>query len=75
MREKDAQVDEIKKLVSEKQEVISRLEQDLARSRTELNEREGRINDVLQLEVLHPLHSVNRLKVSVCSLLLMFHPF
>ncbi|KAM7532425.1 hypothetical protein LguiB_035835 [Lonicera macranthoides] len=50
MREKDAQVDEIKKLVSEKREVISRLEQDLARNRMELNEREARINDVLQLE-------------------------
>ncbi|KAL2524159.1 Nuclear-pore anchor [Abeliophyllum distichum] len=50
MREKDAQLEEIKKLVSEKQDAISHLEQDLARSKTELNERESRINEILQAE-------------------------
>ncbi|CAI9773199.1 unnamed protein product [Fraxinus pennsylvanica] len=50
MREKDAQLEEIKKLVSEKQDATSHLEQDLTRSKTELNERESRINEILQAE-------------------------
>lgn len=49
-KEKDSQLEEIKKSLFEKQEVISHLEQDLARSRTELDERETRINYVLKLE-------------------------
>jgi nucleoprotein TPR len=50
MREKDAQVDEIKKLVAEKDEVLLSLEQDLASCRRELNERDSRINNIMQLE-------------------------
>ncbi|XP_022892310.1 nuclear-pore anchor-like [Olea europaea var. sylvestris] len=50
VRDKDAQLEEIRKLVSEKQDVISHLEQDLARSKTELDERECRINEILQAE-------------------------
>ncbi|CAI9760212.1 unnamed protein product [Fraxinus pennsylvanica] len=50
MREKDAQLEEIRKLVSEKQDATSHLEQDLARSKTELDEREIRINEILQVE-------------------------
>ncbi|KAK3037767.1 hypothetical protein RJ639_030686, partial [Escallonia herrerae] len=49
-RERDAQLDELKKLVSEKEDVISQLEQDLARCRVELKERETRINSLLQVE-------------------------
>ncbi|CAA3028939.1 nuclear-pore anchor [Olea europaea subsp. europaea] len=50
MREKDVQLEEIKKLVSEKQDATTHLEQDLARSKTELNERDVRINEILQTE-------------------------
>lgn len=50
LNDKDGHLEEIKKLVSEKQDVIARLEQDLARSRTEVNERESRITAVNQVE-------------------------
>ncbi|KAK4434731.1 Nuclear-pore anchor [Sesamum alatum] len=50
LRERDSQLEETKKLLSEKQDAISVLERDLARSRTELNERETRINEILQAE-------------------------
>ncbi|KAH6764476.1 hypothetical protein C2S51_015725 [Perilla frutescens var. frutescens] len=48
--EKDAQFEEAKKLLSEKQDTVSTLEQDLARSKTELSERENRLNEILQAE-------------------------
>ncbi|KAI8006954.1 Nuclear-pore anchor [Camellia lanceoleosa] len=51
LSEKVAQLEENKKLLSEKQVVISELEQDIAKSRIELNERERRINESLQVEV------------------------
>ncbi|KAG8365302.1 hypothetical protein BUALT_Bualt18G0090400 [Buddleja alternifolia] len=50
LREKDAQLEEIKKTLSVKQDAISILERDLAKSRTELNERENRMNEILQSE-------------------------
>ncbi|KAL0328685.1 UNVERIFIED_CONTAM: Nuclear-pore anchor [Sesamum calycinum] len=50
LRERDSQLEETKKLLSEKQDAISLLERDFARSRTELNERETRINEILQAE-------------------------
>ncbi|KAI3730620.1 hypothetical protein L1987_61792 [Smallanthus sonchifolius] len=50
LSEKDGQLEEIKKFVSEKQEVIIRLEQDLERSKVELHERESKINNVVQTE-------------------------
>ena len=52
MSEKDAQLAETKKLLSGKQVTISELEQDLVKSRMELKERESRLNDSLQVEVL-----------------------
>nr|BAO49712.1 nuclear pore complex protein TPRb [Nicotiana benthamiana] len=50
LREKDAELDRIKKTISEQQNLVSSLEQDLTRSRTELSQRELRINEVLQAE-------------------------
>ncbi|KAI7748396.1 hypothetical protein M8C21_013914 [Ambrosia artemisiifolia] len=50
LSDKDGQLEEIKKLVSEKQVVIVRLEQDLARSKVEIDERELKINSVVQTE-------------------------
>ncbi|KAJ0865910.1 hypothetical protein HanRHA438_Chr12g0545861 [Helianthus annuus] len=50
LSDKDGQLEEIKKLVSEKQVVIVRLEQDLARSKVEIDERELKINTVVQTE-------------------------
>ncbi|KAI3817234.1 hypothetical protein L1987_11023 [Smallanthus sonchifolius] len=50
LSEKDGQLEEIKKFVSEKQDVIIRLEQDLERSKVELHERESKINNVVQTE-------------------------
>ncbi|KAB5544461.1 hypothetical protein DKX38_012573 [Salix brachista] len=49
-REKDAEIEGIKNLVSEQQEIILKLEQDLAKSESELNHRERRISDILQTE-------------------------
>ncbi|KAI3816544.1 hypothetical protein L1987_16245 [Smallanthus sonchifolius] len=50
LSDKDGQLEEIKKLVSEKQDVIVRLEQDLARSKVEIDERELKINNFVQTE-------------------------
>ncbi|KAI3997019.1 hypothetical protein MKX01_021295 [Papaver californicum] len=50
LREKEAELVESKRLVAEKQETITRLEHDLANSRSELNEKETRTNDSLQIE-------------------------
>lgn len=50
LREKDAEMEGIKNLVSEQQEKILKLEQDLAKSESELNQRERRISDILQTE-------------------------
>ncbi|XP_048326058.2 nuclear-pore anchor isoform X2 [Ziziphus jujuba] len=50
VKEKDAQIEEIKRLLSEKQEMVSKLEQDLSNCRIELTERERRINESLQVE-------------------------
>ncbi|KAL8470223.1 hypothetical protein ACS0TY_032908 [Phlomoides rotata] len=50
LREKDAEFEEIKKLLSEKQDTISLLERDLTRSKAELLERETRINEIMQAE-------------------------
>ena len=41
----------MKRHASEKQDRISKLEQDVANSRLELSERENKINDILQAEV------------------------
>ncbi|KAL8046095.1 hypothetical protein ABFX02_08G156700 [Erythranthe guttata] len=49
-REKDAQLEEFKKLLSEKQDNVLQLERDLTRIRAELNERDNRINELSQAE-------------------------
>ncbi|KAI8550055.1 hypothetical protein RHMOL_Rhmol06G0074600 [Rhododendron molle] len=49
--EKDAQLEELNKLLSNRQLVISELERDLVKSKMELNEKEGRVNESLQVEV------------------------
>ncbi|XP_009592361.1 nuclear-pore anchor [Nicotiana tomentosiformis] len=50
LREKDAELEKIKKAISEQQNLVSSLEQDLTGSRTELSQRELRINEILQAE-------------------------
>ncbi|KAM6599127.1 nuclear-pore anchor isoform X1 [Cannabis sativa] len=50
LKEKDSQLEENKRLLSEKQGAVSLLEQDLCNCRSELSEREKRINDSLQAE-------------------------
>ncbi|XP_058184188.1 nuclear-pore anchor isoform X3 [Rhododendron vialii] len=49
--EKDAQLEELNKLLSDRQLVISELERDLVKSKMELNEKEGRVNESFQVEV------------------------
>lgn len=51
LKEKDAQIEEITNLLSKKQDIISKLEQDLANSKLELNGKDKKLNDNLQLEV------------------------
>ncbi|TKY49466.1 Nuclear-pore anchor [Spatholobus suberectus] len=50
LRDRDAQIEEIGKNLSEKQDSVSRLERDLSNCRMELAEREKRINDMLHVE-------------------------
>ncbi|MBA0550345.1 hypothetical protein Golob_021300 [Gossypium lobatum] len=50
LKEKDAQIEEITNLLSKKQDIISKLEQDLANSKLELNEKDKKLNDILQQE-------------------------
>ncbi|CAN6689128.1 unnamed protein product [Malus baccata var. baccata] len=50
LEEKDSQIGEVKKLLSEKLETVSRLERDIANSRLELTEMEKRMSDALQVE-------------------------
>ncbi|OMO77802.1 Tetratricopeptide, MLP1/MLP2-like protein [Corchorus olitorius] len=50
LKEKAAQIEEIMRLLSKKQETISKLEQDLAISKLELNEKDKKLNDNLVLE-------------------------
>ncbi|XP_057457960.1 nuclear-pore anchor-like isoform X2 [Lotus japonicus] len=50
LRDRDAQIEETAKVLSEKQDSVSRLEQDLSNCRSELMEREKRINDILHTE-------------------------
>ncbi|QCD96134.1 nucleoprotein TPR [Vigna unguiculata] len=50
LRDRDAQIEEMSRSLSEKQDSVSRLEKDLANCRLQLVEREKRINDVLHNE-------------------------
>ncbi|XP_076939243.1 uncharacterized protein LOC143607835 [Bidens hawaiensis] len=52
LSDKDGQLEEVKKLMSEKQDVIVQLETDLARSKVEIDERELKINNIVQTESL-----------------------
>lgn len=45
-------MEEIRKLVCEKQDLISRFELDLANITAELKEKENRINEMLKVEVI-----------------------
>lgn len=56
LNEKDAEIAKIKMLISERQELISQLEQDLSNCRIELKEREKKLNDIQHVEV-HKLSS------------------
>lgn len=51
LRGKDAEIEETKNLLSSKLDTISQLEQELANSRLELNEKEKRLSDISQAEV------------------------
>lgn len=51
LKERDAQIEEISMLMSQKQDRVSQLEQDLEHSRLQLNEKEKRMHDILQTEV------------------------
>lgn len=53
LKDKDAQLEEMKKLLSEKEEKISQLERDLSNCKVELTDREKRIKDSLQAEVYY----------------------
>lgn len=50
LKEKDSEIEETRKLLSEKQDTISLLERDIARSKAEVLERENRINEIMQAE-------------------------
>ncbi|KAL3498454.1 hypothetical protein ACH5RR_041186 [Cinchona calisaya] len=50
LREKEAQFEESKRLLSERQDVIIHLEQDLSRSKMETSEKQSRINEILKAE-------------------------
>ncbi|MED6204378.1 hypothetical protein PIB30_008504 [Stylosanthes scabra] len=61
LKEKDSKIDEMEKTLSVKQDSVASLEQDLSNCRVELEEREKRINDILQSKVSLK-HEVDRLK-------------
>ncbi|XP_050371497.1 nuclear-pore anchor [Argentina anserina] len=50
LKEKDSHIEEVQKLLSEKLEIVSSLEKDIANVRSELTEKDRRINDMLQAE-------------------------
>ncbi|BAT93110.1 hypothetical protein VIGAN_07201200 [Vigna angularis var. angularis] len=50
LRDRDAQIEEMSRSLSEKQDSVSRLEKDLASCRLQLAEREKRIHDILHNE-------------------------
>lgn len=57
LNEKDAEIAKVKMLITERQESISQLEQDLSSCRFELKEREKKLNDIQHIEV-HKLSSL-----------------
>ncbi|KAJ0099642.1 hypothetical protein Patl1_19768 [Pistacia atlantica] len=52
LKAKDTEIEEMKTLGSKRQETIMQLEQQLASSRVELNEKEKKLNDILQAEAV-----------------------
>ncbi|XP_050941525.1 nuclear-pore anchor-like isoform X2 [Cucumis melo] len=50
LNEKDAEIAKVKMLISERQESISQLEQDLSNCRSEVKAREKKLNDIQQME-------------------------
>ncbi|XP_058722838.1 nuclear-pore anchor-like isoform X2 [Vicia villosa] len=50
LKDRDAQIEETSKIISEKQESLSRLEQDLSNCKLELVDKEKRINEILKIE-------------------------
>lgn len=52
LKENDAQIEELKALASQKQDAVAQLEQALQNCRAELNEKEKRVSDLLQVEVM-----------------------
>ncbi|KAF8412623.1 hypothetical protein HHK36_000592 [Tetracentron sinense] len=65
LKEKEAEVEEIKKLVSDKQDIISLLEKDLANIQLELTEREKSLNDSLQVQATLKLDAEKQKKLVV----------
>ncbi|XP_044468309.1 nuclear-pore anchor isoform X3 [Mangifera indica] len=55
LKGKDTEIEEMKTLGSRRQETIMQLEQQLASSRVELNEKEKRLHDILQAEAVRKL--------------------
>ncbi|KAI3414928.1 TPR_MLP1_2 domain-containing protein [Psidium guajava] len=53
LKEKDTQIEEISMLLSQKQDRVAQLQQDLEHSRLQLNEKEKRVHDILQTEEKH----------------------
>jgi hypothetical protein len=66
LRDRDAQIEETSKILSEKQESFSRLEQDLSNCRLELVEKEKRINEIPKIEVFDILSFLNNWKKVFC---------
>ncbi|KAG6625188.1 nuclear-pore anchor-like isoform X1 [Carya illinoinensis] len=65
LKDKDAQIAEIRKLLSERQDTTSKLEQDLSRRKLELIEREKRINEILQVEARSKLDAEKQRKMFI----------
>ncbi|XP_062158169.1 nuclear-pore anchor isoform X2 [Alnus glutinosa] len=65
LKEKDAQIDDIRKLLSERLDTVSKLEKDLSKCKLELNEREKRINDILQVEASSKLEIEKQRKMAI----------
>lgn len=53
LEESDTQLHLTKNLVSEKQELVSSLEENLTKFQSELAEQEKKLNDILQVEVCY----------------------
>ncbi|KAG2664364.1 hypothetical protein I3760_16G078800 [Carya illinoinensis] len=65
LKDKDAQIAEIRKLLSERQDTTSKLEQDLSKRKLELIEREKRINEILQVEARSKLDAEKQRKMFI----------